>query len=90
MERVDLFHWRTSVGEAVDFVVEAVDSLLPIEVKPSTMPRYRAAAHLRTCWAECGDRSKPGILVHASKLLDWLTLGLLAASCWWVLVGDVG
>ena len=90
IERVKPFYWRSSVGEAVDFVVEAVDSLLPIEVKPTTMPRYHDAAHRRTFFMEYGDRSKPGILLNAGKLLDWLTLGVLAASCWWVLVGDLG
>ena len=38
IEQVELFYWRTSIVEEVDFVVESGDSLLP-EVK-ATLPRH--------------------------------------------------
>ena len=62
IEQVELFYWRTSLGEEVDFVVETGDSLLPIEVKATARPRYRDTAHLRTFRAEYGERSRPGLL----------------------------
>ena len=85
IERVELFYWRTSVGEEVDFVVEAGDSLLPIEVKSTPRPRYRDAAHLRTFRAEYGERARPGLLLHGGELLDWLTPDALAAPWWRVM-----
>ena len=85
IERVELFYWRTSVGEEVDFVVEAGDRLLPIEVKSTARPRYRDAAHLRTFRAEYGERARPGLLLHAGELLDWLTPDVLAAPWWRVM-----
>ena len=36
--RVSVFHWRTSNGHEVDFVVEAGKRLLPIEVKTTSQP----------------------------------------------------
>ncbi len=44
VERADLGYWRTSVGEEVDFVIEAVGRLLPIEVKSTARPRLSDAA----------------------------------------------
>ena len=58
IEQSELFYWRTSIGEEVDFVVETGDSLLPIEVQATASPRYRDTAHLRTFRAEYGERSR--------------------------------
>ena len=54
IERAELFYWRTSIGEEVDFVIETGSSLLPIEVKATARPRYRDTAHLRN--PMCGFR----------------------------------
>jgi len=83
--RVELFYWRTSIGEEVDFVIETAGSLLPIEVKTTQRPRFRDAAHLRTFRAEYGERSRPGILLHDGDLLDWMTPDALAVPWWKVL-----
>ena len=82
IDRVELFYWRTSIGEEIDFVVEAAGSLLPIEVKATRRPRFRDAVHLRTFRAEYGERSRPGILLHDGELLDWMTPDALAVP-WW-------
>ncbi len=82
IEQVELFYWRTSVGEEVDFVVETGDSLLPIEVKATGRPRFRDTAHLRTFRAEYGERSRPGLLLHSGDLIEWMTSNVLAAP-WW-------
>ena len=34
LDRAEVLYWRTSIGEEVDFVVEAGDRLMPIEVCP--------------------------------------------------------
>jgi predicted AAA+ superfamily ATPase len=57
IERAELGYWRTSIGEEVDFVVEAGGKLLPIEVKSSTHPRLGDTKHLRTFRAEYGKKS---------------------------------
>ena len=85
IERAELFYWRTSIGEEVDFVIETGNSLLPIEVKATTRPRYRDTAHLRTFRSEYGDMSRPGLLLHTGDLVDWLTPDVLAAPWWKVL-----
>ena len=82
---VELFYWRTSIGEEVDFVVETAGGLLPIEVKTTQSPRFRDAVHLRTFRAEYGERSRPGILLHDGDLLDWMTPDALAVPWWKVL-----
>ena len=85
IDQVELFYWRTSIGEEVDFVVEAAGSLLPIEVKITRRPRLQDAAHLRTFRAEYGERSRPGILLHDGDLLDWMTPDALAVPWWKIL-----
>ena len=81
IEQVELFYWRTSIGEEV----ETGDSLLPIEVKVTARPRYRDTAHLRTFRAEYGERSRPGLLLHSGDLIQWMTSDVLAAPWWRVL-----
>ena len=85
IERAELFYWRTSIGEEVDFVIETGNSLLPIEVKATARPRYRDTTHLRTFRAEYGERSRPGLLLHSGDFVDWLTPDVLAAPWWKVL-----
>ncbi len=70
---------RTAIGEEVDFVIEAGDRLLPIEVKATERPRLRDIAHLRTFRAEYGDRARAGLLLHAGNTLEWLAPDVLAA-----------
>ena len=85
IDRAEIFHWRTAGGEEVDFVVEAGGESLPVEVKATARPRLRDAAHLRAFRAEYGDRARPGLLLHAGELLDWLAPGVLAAPWWRVM-----
>ena len=85
IDQVELFYWRTSIEEEVDFVVETAGELLPIEVKTTRRPRLRDAAHLRTFRAEYGERSRPGILLHDGELLDWMRPDALAVPWWMVL-----
>ena len=85
LDRAEVLYWRTSIGEEVDFVVEAGDRLMPIEVKVTERPRIRDTATLRIFRSEYGDRSRAGLLLHAGATLEWLTPDVLAAPWWKVL-----
>ena len=84
-DRAEVLYWRTAAGEEVDFVIEAGDWLLPIEVKATERPRLRDAENLRTFRAEYGDRARAGLLLHAGSRLEWLTADVLAAPWWRVM-----
>jgi len=85
LERVEIGYWRTTIGEEVDFVVEAGGRLLPIEIKATARPRLADCAHLRTFRAEYGRKSRAGLLLHAGEALEWLAPDVLAAP-WWRVV----
>ena len=85
VERAELGYWRTSIGEEVDFVIEAGGKLLPIEVKSTTRPRLADATHLRTFRAEYGKKARAGLLLHTGSTLEWLAPDVLAAPWWKVL-----
>ena len=85
LERASLLYWRTTVDEEIDFVIEAEDRLLPIEVKSTARPRLGDARHLRAFQAEYGEKVRPGLLLHAGQMLEWLAPGVLAAPWWRVL-----
>ncbi len=85
VERAELGYWRTSIGEEVDFVIEAGGKLLPIEVKSTTRPRLADATHLRTFRTEYGKKARAGLLLHTGSTLEWLAPDVLAAPWWKVL-----
>ena len=85
VERAELGYWRTSIGEEVDFVIEAGGKLLPIEVKSTARPRLSDAAHLRTFRAEYGKKARAGLLLHTGSTIEWLAPDVLAAPWWAVL-----
>jgi len=85
LERAEIGYWRTSVGEEVDFVIEAGGELLPIEVKASARPRLADAAHLRIFRKEYGRKARSGLLLHTGTALEWLAPDVLAAPWWRVL-----
>jgi predicted AAA+ superfamily ATPase len=85
LERAELGYWRSSTGEEVDFVVEAGDKLLPIEVKAGTQPRLSDAAHLRTFRKEYGRKARAALLLHTGSTLEWIAPDVLAVPWWRVL-----
>jgi predicted AAA+ superfamily ATPase len=85
IEHAELGYWRTSIGEEVDFVIEAGGKLLPIEVKSTARPRIGDAAHLRTFHAEYGKKARAGLLLHTGDAIEWLAPDVLAAPWWRVL-----
>ena len=68
LDPAEIFYWRTTIGEEIDFVVETGDRLLPIEIKATTRPRLRDTTALRTFQAEYGHRSRAGLLLHTGTL----------------------
>jgi uncharacterized protein len=85
LERAELGYWRTSIGEEVDFVIEAGGQLLPIEIKATARPRLGDVAHLRTFRAEYGRKARAGLLLHTGNMLEWLAPDVLAVPWWRVL-----
>ncbi|MYI56567.1 MAG: ATP-binding protein [Acidimicrobiia bacterium] len=81
----ELCYWRTTGGEEVDFVLEAGNRLLPIEVKTTQRPNLRDIRHLRTFRAEYSDVSRPGLLLHTGTAVEWLAPDVLAAPWWRIL-----
>lgn len=85
IERAELGYWRTTIGEEVDFVIEAGGKLLPVEVKATSRPRLGDAAHLRTFRTEYGKKARAGLLLHTGTASDWLAPDVLAAP-WWSVI----
>ena len=85
LERAEVFYWRTTVGEEVDFVIEAGGRLLPVEIKSAGRPRLGDAARLRTFRAEYGSEARAGLLLHTGSALEWLAPDVLAVP-WWKLL----
>jgi len=85
LESSELFYWRSTIGEEVDFVIETGGRLLPIEVKASARPRLGDARHLLTFRAEYGRKVRAGLLLHTGKTLQWIAPDVLAAPWWYVL-----
>jgi predicted AAA+ superfamily ATPase len=85
LDRPEVFYWRTSNGEEVDFIIEAGDTLLPIEVKAASKPRTADAKHIRVFREEYGRRCRPGLVLHTGESIEWLAPGILACP-WWRVV----
>jgi len=85
VERVELSFWRTTIGEEVDFVIEAGGRLLPVEVKATANPRLGDCAHLRTFREEYGRKARAGLLLHTGRTVEWLAPDVLAVPWWRVL-----
>ena len=84
-DHAEVCYWRTTGGEEVDFVIEAGNQLLPIEVKTTQRPSLRDIRHLRTFRAEYPEVSRPGLLLHSGAAVEWLAPDVLAAPWWRIL-----
>jgi len=85
VDHVELAYWRTTIGEEVDFVIEAGGKLVPIEVKATSRPGLADCAHLRTFRQEYGRKARAGLLLHTGRTVEWLTPDVLAVPWWRVL-----
>ena len=84
-ERAEIAYWRTTTGDEVDFVVEAGEMLLPIEVKATANPRLRDTVRLRAFRKEYPEQARTGLLLHTGETTEWLASDVLAVP-WWRLV----
>ena len=80
----EVFYWRTTTDREVDFVIEANDRLLAIEVKAGPA-RYADTTGLRLFRAEYADRFAGGLLLHGGAETQWMSDGILAAPWWRIL-----
>lgn len=83
--RAEILYWRTAAGEEVDLVVEADGRLLPIEIKATSRPRIKDAAHLRSFRSEYGGEARAGLLLHTGDAVEWLLPDVLAVPWWRVI-----
>ena len=84
-ERAEIAYWRTTTGDEVDFVVEAGEMLLPIEVKATDNPRLRDTVRIRAFRREYPEQARAGLLLHCGETTEWLAPDVLAVP-WWRLV----
>jgi hypothetical protein len=85
MESAQVLFWRTHSGEEVDFVIEAGERLLPIEIKASARVSGDDARHLRTFREQYPDAASGALLLHDGHDVFWVSEGILAAP-WWRVV----
>ena len=81
----EVLFWRTTTDREVDFVIEAGDRLLGIEVKATTNPGVGDTRGLRLFQQEYPDRFAGGVLLHGGRDTQWLAEGVLAVPWWRVL-----
>ena len=76
-----VYFWRTRAGTEVDFVIEAGESLVPVEVKVSATPRPAMAKAIRMLQRELGATATPGYVVHPGDVALPLGQGARALPC---------
>lgn len=81
----EICFWRTTTDREVDFVIEANDRLLPIEVKAAARTALADARGLMTFQEEYPERVAGGLLLHGGQDVQWLTRRVLAVP-WWRVV----
>jgi len=84
-KRSEILYWRTTLGEEVDFVIEAGDRVLPIEIKATGRPRLEDVRHLRTFRAEYAKNCRAGLLLYGGSTLERIASDVLAVPWWRVL-----
>ena len=81
----EVLYWRTTTDLEVDFVIEAGDRLLPIEVKATANPGYADTRGLRAFRDEYPEQFAGGLLLHGGNRTQWMSDRILAAPWWRVL-----
>ena len=80
----DLYHWRLSSGQEVDFVLEQNGQLLPVEVKAADSVGADEARHLIT-FRERHANTPRGIVMSSDPEIRVIRPGILACPWWAVL-----
>ena len=81
----EVLYWRTTTDLEVDFVIEAGDRLLSIEVKAAANPGYPDTRGLRAFREEYPELFAGGLLLHGGDRMQWMSDGILAVPWWRVL-----
>ena len=63
-----IYFWRTSAGNEVDFIVESEGRLIPIEVKQTSTPRPVMAKSIKTFLNDFGDQASGGYVVNLGDM----------------------
>jgi predicted AAA+ superfamily ATPase len=80
-----VFHWRTSKGYEVDFVIDDGTRLLPMELKTTAHPSTRDLASMQVFLTEYADRARAGLLLYTGDQTFWIAKNILATPWWRVL-----
>ncbi len=80
----ELYHWRLSGGQEVDFILQEDQKVLPVEIKAVTKIRSRDTRHLRT-FRELHRNSPRGLLLSSDPQIQRLD-GEIIAAPWWAVV----
>ena len=81
----EVLFWRTTTDREVDFVVEAGERLLAVEVKAGANPGLADIRGLRLFQQDYRDRFAGGLLLHGGRDTQWMAEGIVAAPWWRVL-----
>lgn len=80
----DLYHWRLSSGQEVDFILEENGQLLPVEVKAGEAVGADEARHVVT-FRERHANTPRGIVISSDPQIRVIRPGILACPWWAVL-----
>ncbi len=80
----DLYHWRLSSGQEVDFILEENGQLLPVEVKASEAVGAAEARHVIT-FRERHANTPRGIVLSSDPQIRVIRPGIIACPWWAVL-----
>lgn len=80
----DLYHWRLSSGQEVDFILEENGQLLPVEVKAGDAVAAAEARHL-TAFRDRYPNTPRGVLLSCDPRIRVLRPGIVACPWWAVL-----
>jgi predicted AAA+ superfamily ATPase len=80
----DLYHWRLSSGQEVDFILEENGQLLPVEVKAANTVGVSEARHVIT-FRERHSHTPRGIVLSGDPEIRVIRPGVIACPWWAVL-----
>ena len=80
----NLYHWRMSSGQEVDFVLEENGQLLAVEVKASSEVKADDARHL-TAFRERYSNTRRGILLSNDSRVRFIRSDVIACP-WWSVI----
>jgi hypothetical protein len=85
LRRPEILFWRTASQAEVDFVIEAGDRRIPIEVKSTRSLRYADARGIQAMQSESSRKDISGLVHYDGEEVFWLANGVLAVPWWKVL-----